>query len=149
MCTEKRSWGGGWPEARPGHHAAVRTCASKRTAPDATTITAHSSKWLLKNEPEQAIDTLGTFLHLGDWVKEFLHSWFKGTPITDHADACHLTKILRHSTAHGVLSPAKCHGLGFTEAPKVLPKTINDIRAAVICRLYDCHHRGNGINKVG
>ena len=112
------------------------------------TITAHSSKWLLKNDTEQAIDALGTFLHLGGWEKDFLHSWLKGTPITSHVDACHLAKILRHTTAHGVLSPAKCHGLGFTEALKVLPKTINDIRTAVICRLYSCHHRGSGLTKV-
>jgi len=112
------------------------------------TVTAHSSRWLLKNDSEQAIDALGTFLHLGGWEKDFLNSWFIGKPITSHADACHLAKILRHTTAHGVLSPAKCHGLGFTEALKVLPKTINEIRTAVICRLHDCHHRGKGIATV-
>jgi hypothetical protein len=101
-------------------------------------ITARSSQWLLRDDAERAIDKLEAFLHLGGWEKDFLHAWFKGRPVTCHLDACHLAKILRHATVHGVLSPDKCRGLGLTEALKVLPRAFDDIRLAVIGKLYAC-----------
>ena len=67
-----------------------------------------------------------------------LHDWFKGRAIEQHVDALHLAKILRHTTAHGVLSPAKCHGLGLTDALKILPKAMDEVRSAVINRVFEC-----------
>jgi len=101
-------------------------------------LTAETSRWLSREGEGDPIDVLGEFLRLGSSHKDFLHDWFKGRPIEQHVDALHLAKILRHTTAHGVLSPAKCRGLGLTDALKALPKVIDDVRLAVSSRLYDC-----------
>jgi hypothetical protein len=101
-------------------------------------LNAETSRWLSREGDGDPIDVLGDFLRLATGQKDFLHDWFKGRPIEQHVDALHLAKILRHTTAHGVLSPAKCYGLGLTDALKILPKAIDEIRLAVIDRLYEC-----------
>lgn len=101
-------------------------------------LNAETSRWLSRVGDADPIDVLGDFLRLGSTHKEFLHDWFKGRAIETHLEAIHLAKILRHATAHGVLSPAKCHGLGLTSAIKILPKAVDEVRGAVICRLYAC-----------
>jgi hypothetical protein len=100
-------------------------------------IAARSAQWLLENNDGHAIDKLEAFLHLGEWERDFLHAWFKGRPLSSHLDACQLAKILRHATVHGVLSPEKCRGLGFVDALIVLPKILNEIRAAATQKLYE------------
>lgn len=104
-------------------------------------LNAETSRWLSREGDGDPIDVLGDFLRLSSSHKEFLHDWFKGRAIKQHVDALHLAKILRHTTAHGVLSPAKCHGLGLTDALKTLPKAIDEVRVAVIGRLYECRSR--------
>lgn len=101
-------------------------------------LNAETSRWLSREGGGDPIDVLGDFLRLGSSHKDFLHDWFKGRPIDQHVDGLHLAKILRHTIAHGVLSPAKCRGLGLTEALKALPKVIDDVRLAVCSRLYEC-----------
>ncbi len=101
-------------------------------------LNAETSRWLSREGDGDPIDVLGDFLRLGSSHKQFLHDWFKGRAIEQHVDALHLAKILRHTTAHGVLSPAKCRGLGLTDALKTLPKVIDEVRHAVINRLYKC-----------
>ncbi len=101
-------------------------------------LNAETSRWLNREGEGDPIDVLGDFLRLNASHKQFLHEWFKGRAIETHAEAIHLAKILRHTTAHGVLSPAKCHGLGLTDALKSLPQAIDEVRDAVIGRLYAC-----------
>jgi hypothetical protein len=81
---------------------------------------------------------LGDFLRLRSGHKEFLHGWFRGRAIASHDEALTLAKILRHTTAHGVLSPAKCVGLGLTDALRILPKAIDEVRLAVISKIFEC-----------
>jgi hypothetical protein len=100
-------------------------------------LNAETSRWLSREGEGDPIDVLGDFLRLGSCHKEFLHDWFKGRPVASHAEALTLAKILRHSTAHGVLSPTKCHGLGLTDALRILPKAIDEVRLAVTHRLYE------------
>lgn len=101
-------------------------------------LNAETSRWLSREGDGDPIDVLGDFLRLGSSHKEFLHDWFKGRAIEQHVDALHLAKILRHTTAHGVLSPAKCVGLGLTDALKILPKAMDEVRSAVISRIFEC-----------
>jgi hypothetical protein len=101
-------------------------------------LNAETSRWLSREGDGDPIDVLGDFLRLGNSHKDFLHDWFKGRAIEQHVDALQLAKILRHTTAHGVLSPAKCRGLGLTDALNTLPKAIDEVRLAVISRLYKC-----------
>jgi hypothetical protein len=118
-----------------------RLIADCRFPPIALTqpiLNAETSRWLSRQGDSDPIDILSNFLRLGRTHRDFLHEWFKGHAIETHLEAIHLAKILRHATAHGVLSPAKCHGLGLTDALKMLPKTIDEIRVAVINRLYAC-----------
>lgn len=102
-------------------------------------ISARSAQWLLNSVDEIAIDKLGAFLNLGAWEKDFLHAWFKGKPVSNHLDACHLARILRHATVHGVLSPEKCRGLGFVEALTSLPQIMNEIRSDLIVHFFEKH----------
>lgn len=101
-------------------------------------LNAETSRWLSREGDGDPIDVLGNFLRLGSSHKDFLHEWFKGRVIEQHVEALHLAKILRHTTVHGVLSPAKCRGLGLTDALKTLPKAIDEVRLAVISRLHEC-----------
>ncbi len=116
----------------------IASCRLPTVAITPPLLTAETSRWLSREGDGDPIDVLGDFLRLGSSHKDFLHEWFKGRAIEQHLDALHLAKILRHTTAHGVLSPAKCHGLGLTDALKVLPKAIDEVRLAVISRLYEC-----------
>jgi hypothetical protein len=133
-CLGKPDKGGLTPEevehvAKPCGRSSLMICQP--------VLTPETVRWLSREGAGDPIEVVGDFLRLNKSHRDFLHEWFKGRPITNHVDAIHLAKILRHTTAHGVLSPLKCHGLGFTEALKVLPKVINEVRLAVICRLHD------------
>jgi hypothetical protein len=105
---------------------------------DQPLLNAKTSNWLSREGDGDPIDVLGAFLRLGGIHKDFLHEWFKGRVIETHLEAIHLAKVLRNATVHGVLSPTKCHGLGLTDALKALPKAIDEIRVAVISKLYAC-----------
>jgi hypothetical protein len=100
-------------------------------------------RWLTREGNGDPIDVVGDFLRMGKDNKDHLHQWFKGRPITNHSDACHLAKILRHATAHGLLSPEKCLGLGFMDALTVLPKAINDVRREVVFKIYQAREGGS------
>ena len=52
-------------------------------------------------------------------------------------------KILRNTTTYGVLSPAKCVGLGLADTIKSLRNAIDAVRAAVIARIYESHSLAN------
>jgi len=101
-------------------------------------LNAKTSLWLSRDRENAPIDVLGDFLRLGGTHKDFLHEWFKGRAIGTHLEAIQLAKVVRNATVHGVLSPAKCRGLGLTGALKTLPKAIDEVRLAVISRLYEC-----------
>lgn len=116
----------------------VSSCRLPALAISQPLLNAETSRWLTREGNGDAIDVLGDFLRLGTGQKDFLHDWFKGRPIEQHVDALHLAKILRHTTVHGVLSPAKCRGLGLTDALKTLPRAIDEVRVAVVRRLYEC-----------
>jgi hypothetical protein len=116
----------------------VAACRLPALAINQPLINAETSRWLSREGEGDPIDMLGDFLRLGSSHKDFLRDWFKGRPIASHSEALTLAKILRHTTAHGVLSPSKCHGLGLTDALKTLPKAIDEVRRAVIGRLYAC-----------
>ncbi len=116
----------------------VASCRLPALAIRQPLLNTETSRWLSREGAGDPIDVLGNFLRLGSSHKEFLHDWFKGRAIENHSEALTLAKILRHTTAHGVLSPAKCAGLGLTDALRVLPKAIDEVRAAVTYRLYEC-----------
>ncbi len=109
---------------------------------EAPRLTSDTARWLRRSGKGEPIDIVADFLHLKSGHKQFMHEWFKGTPIATHAGACHLAKILRHATAHGVLSPSKCHGLGLAEAIRTTPKNINDIRSSLIQTIYESRPEG-------
>jgi hypothetical protein len=100
-------------------------------------LNAETSRWLGREGNGDPIDVLGDFLRLGSSHTDFLHDWFKGRPIEQPKDALHLAKILRHATVHGVLSPAKCRGLGLTDALKVLSQVVDKVRSAVVNRVFE------------
>ena len=104
---------------------------------EAPRLTSDTARWLRRSGKGEPIDIVADFLHLKSGHKQFMHEWFKGTPIATHAGACHLAKILRHATAHGVLSPSKCHGLGLAEAIRTTPRVINEIRLSLIKTIYE------------
>jgi hypothetical protein len=116
----------------------VASCSLPTLAIHQPLLNSDTCRWLTREGDGDPIEVLGDFLRLGSGHKEFLHDWFKGRAVASHAEALTLAKILRHTTAHGVLSPTKCHGLGLTDALGVLPKAINEVRLAVISRLYEC-----------
>ena len=116
----------------------VAACRLPALAIHQPLLNAETCRWLSREGEGDPIDMLGDFLRLGSSHKDFLQDWFKGRPIASHSEALTLAKILRHTTAHGVLSPSKCHGLGLTDALKTLPKAIDEVRRAVIGRLYAC-----------
>lgn len=99
-------------------------------------LTPKVIRWITREGNGEPIDVVGDFLGMGKANRDHLHLWLKGTPITGHADACNLARILRHATAHGMLSPDKCQDLGLVEALTVLPKAINVVRREVIYRIY-------------
>lgn len=134
-CLGKPDKGGLTPE--DVEHV-VRPCGRSSLMICQPALTPETARWLSREGAGDPIDVVSDFLRLNTTHRDFLHEWFKGRPITSHVDAIHLAKILRHTTAHGVLSPLKCHGLGFTEALKVLPKAINEVRLATILRVYEC-----------
>jgi len=101
-------------------------------------VNAQTSRWLSREDEGDPIAVLGDFLRLRSGHKDFLHDWFRGRAIASHDEALTLAKILRHTTAHGVLSPAKCVGLGLTDALRILPKAIDEVRRAVTYRIYEC-----------
>ena len=119
----------------------VGSCRLPALAISQPVLNAETSRWLSREGNGDPIDVLGDFLRLATGQKDFLHDWFKGRAIQQHVDALHLAKILRHTTAHGVLSPTKCHGLGLTDALKALPRAIDEVRVAVIGRFYECRSR--------
>lgn len=104
---------------------------------DAPRVTAATAKWLEKPSKGAPMEIVSEFLQLKAGHGDFLHEWFRGKPIATAGDACHLAKIIRHATAHGVLSPTKCHGLGLVDAIRGMPKTIDGIRQGVIVRIYE------------
>jgi len=110
-----------------------------RASPNLETprLTPDTARWLCRSGKGEPIDIVADFLHLRSGHKQFMLEWFKGTPIATHAGACHLAKILRNATAHGVLSPSKCHGLGLTEAIRTAPQVINGIRLSLIETIYE------------
>ena len=116
----------------------VASCRLPKLSLHQPLLNAETSRWLSREGEGDPIEVLGDFLRLGSSHREFLHDWFKGRAIAGHAEALTLAKILRHTTAHGVLSPAKCVGLGLTDALRVLPKAIDEVRGAVISRIFDC-----------
>lgn len=116
----------------------VASCRLPKIAIPQPLLNAQTSRWLSREGQGDPIDVLGDFLRLRRGHKEFLHDWFRGRGIASHDEALTLAKILRHTTAHGVLSPAKCVGLGLTEALKILPKAIDEVRLAVTYRIYEC-----------
>jgi hypothetical protein len=116
----------------------VASCRLPKLAIHQPLLNAETSRWLSREGDGDPIEVLGDFLRLGSSHKEFLHDWFKGRPVASHAEALTLAKILRHTTAHGVLSPAKCVGLGLTDALRILPKAIDEVRLAVTYRIYEC-----------
>jgi hypothetical protein len=97
---------------------------------------ADAAKWLNRPQKGRPIQILIDFLQLKDGHGTFMEQWLTGTPITSAAGACHLAKILRHATAHGVLSPTKCRELGFVDAIRTTPRTLDAIRLTVIERIY-------------
>jgi hypothetical protein len=116
----------------------VASCRLPKLAIPQPLLNAETSRWLSREGGGDPIEVLGDFLRLGSSHKEFLHDWFKGRPVASHAEALTLAKILRHTTAHGVLSPAKCVGLGLTDALRILPKAIDEVRLAATYRFYEC-----------
>lgn len=100
-------------------------------------LNAETSRLLGHEGNGDPIDVLRNFLRLGSSHTDFLHDWFKGRPIEQPEDALHLAKILQHATVHGVLSPAKCRGLGLTDALKVLSKVVDKVRSAVVNRVFE------------
>ncbi len=137
-CLGKPDKGGLTPEevehvAKPCGRSSLMICQP--------VLTPETVRWLSREGAGDPIEVVGDFLRLNTSHREFLHEWFKGRPITSHVDAIHLAKILRHTTAHGVLSPTKCHGLGLTDALKALPRAIDEVRVAVIGRFYECRSR--------
>lgn len=99
-------------------------------------LTPKAIRWITCEGNGDPIDVVGDFLGMGKANRESIHLWLKGTPITSHTDACNLARILRHATAHGMLSPEKCQDLGLVEALTVLPKAINVVRREVIYKIY-------------
>lgn len=138
-CLRRPEMGGGLGIEDFGR--LVASCRLPALAISQPLLNAEPSRWYRREGNGDPIDVLGDFLRLATGQKDFLHNWFKGRVIEQHVDALHLAKILRHTTAHGVLSPANCHGLGLTDALKILPKAIDEIRHAVIQRLYECRMR--------
>ncbi len=109
---------------------------------DSPRFTPETARWLAGGAKRQSDDVVGEFLEMPPGSRAFLHSWIGGTPITTPAGACHLAKILRHATAHGVLSPTKCHGLGLTEAIRATPKIIDNIRRALLVTIFESRPHG-------
>lgn len=99
-------------------------------------LTPKAVRWITREGNGEPIDVVGHFLQMRKENLEWVHQWLKGTPVTTHADACNLARILRHATAHGMLSPEKCQDLGLVEALTVLPKAINVVRREVIYKIY-------------
>jgi hypothetical protein len=97
-------------------------------------------KWLSDNGTSGDYSDIARFLRLNNYDKRAFLDWLHGTPITSHADACMLTKALRNATAHGFLSPTKCHSLGLDVAIRTLPRLLADIRVAMVCRLHEVRH---------
>ncbi len=116
----------------------VASCKFPALRIEQPVLNAETCRWLTREGRGDPIDVLGDFLRLRVNHKDFLHDWFKGRAIVRHLDALELAKVLRHATAHGVLSPAKCHGLGLTKSLKMLPRVIDEVRVAVINRIYEC-----------
>jgi hypothetical protein len=85
-------------------------------APCKPLLNTETSRWLSCECAADPIDVRGNFLRLGSSHKEFLHNGLKGRVIG--------------KTAHGVLSSA--------DALRVLPKGIDEVRAAMTYRLYEC-----------
>ncbi len=94
-------------------------------------------KWLRDTSTLPDYSDLSRFLNLNEFDQRAFLDWLHGTPITNHVKACLLAKALRNATAHGFLSPTKCHALGVVEAIRNLPHALADIRVATVCRLYE------------
>lgn len=105
-------------------------------------LTPETAKWIAGGAKGQPIDVVGEFLDMTPGNSAVLQSWIGGTAITTPAGACHIAKILRHATAHGVLSPSKCHGLGLTEAIRATPKIIDYVRRALVVSIYESRPQG-------
>jgi len=106
-------------------------------------LTPKVIRWITREGNGNPIDVVGDFLGMGKANRESIHLWLKGTPIISYPDACNLARILRHATAHGMLSPDKCQDLGLVDAMTVLPKAINEVRRGVIFRIYQSRERGS------
>ena len=138
-CLGKKEKGGLHPE---GIDHLASFCQQAMPELASPRMTPETVRWLAGGAKRQPIDVVGEFLEMTPGNRAFLHSWISGTAITTPAGACHLAKILRHATAHGVLSPSKCHGLGLTEAIRATPKIIDNIRRALIVTIFESRPDG-------